>query len=190
MPDDPLGKPGPDSEEELEQRFDEIEHEEMLKSFESASAPDDEDNADDHRADWPLPDNTTVEELLRLNKLEEALKQSASNRQSATSSIEEEFQVRADALAQKFDRAMEARNTRESAERKRLASDAELGRGAGFGLTIAYTIMGLPMVGAAGGWLLDQRLGTQIWVGILTLTGAILGIFSAIMMLQRGGSNG
>jgi len=68
---------------------------------------------------------------------------------------------------------------------KRIADEGRSNRGLGFGLTIAYTIVGVPMVGAGIGYLVDRAQGTTVWIGYGTFIGAVLGIVAALFMLNR-----
>ena len=70
----------------------------------------------------------------------------------------------------------------------RLADDAKASKGLGIGLSIAYTLLGLPMVGLGVGFLLDRLLGTTAWKGIGTVAGAVGGIAFAVMILNRENS--
>ena len=73
-------------------------------------------------------------------------------------------------------------------EENRLASDAKANKGLGVGLAIAYTLLGLPMVGLGVGYLLDRALGATAWKGVGTLVGAVAGIAFAVLMLNRENS--
>jgi F0F1-type ATP synthase assembly protein I len=73
-----------------------------------------------------------------------------------------------------------------AADRRTSAEDQ---RALGVGLNIAFAIVGLPLVGAGIGWLLNRQLGTPIWTGILSLAGATLGIVYAIYVLNRTQKN-
>ena len=73
-------------------------------------------------------------------------------------------------------------------EETRLASDAKANKGLGVGLAIAYTLLGLPMVGLGVGYLLDRALGATLWKGVGTLVGAVAGIAFAVVVLNRENS--
>ena len=56
----------------------------------------------------------------------------------------------------------------------------------GIGLSIAYAILGLPLVGAGIGWLIDRATGVQgVWVGPLVLVGAAAGVAMAVVLLGK-----
>jgi F0F1-type ATP synthase assembly protein I len=97
----------------------------------------------------------------------------------------DEFDARLSALEEN------ARNTKsrieatKQQEQRALDADRSSARGLGFGLSIAYTIIGFPMLGAGVGWLIDRQNGTNNWMGLMTVLGAGLGVFAAILMLNR-----
>ncbi len=66
-----------------------------------------------------------------------------------------------------------------------LKSDAEAARGLGVGLSIAYTILGVPLVGLAIGWALDSHYQSNVFKGLGTVSGAVLGIILAFWMMNR-----
>lgn len=73
-----------------------------------------------------------------------------------------------------------------------LKSDGQAARGLGNGLTIAYTILGFPLAGFGGGWLIDKYLvghgnGWQTWLGLLGFFG---GVAIAMMMLNKLNESG
>ena len=82
---------------------------------------------------------------------------------------------------------------RRAAEAKAIADErAARGRdakGMGVGLTLAYVIVGVPLVGAFFGWLLDMALNTNIMKGLGALTGAVVGLGIAVVMMNKATSN-
>ncbi len=66
---------------------------------------------------------------------------------------------------------------------KAVADDNRNARGIAMGMTIAYTIIGFPMIGVAVGWLIDWKLGTPYWKAIGVLGGTTFGIVMAIKMV-------
>lgn len=66
-----------------------------------------------------------------------------------------------------------------------LKSDAEAARGLGVGLSIAYTILGTPLLGLGIGWMLDNRYQANLFKGLGTVSGAVLGIILAFWMMNR-----
>jgi F0F1-type ATP synthase assembly protein I len=77
------------------------------------------------------------------------------------------------------------REAKAATERRQIARDAESNRGLGMGMTVAYTIIGVPLFAIAIGWVLDQRMGTNIYRGMGALIGSIVGIIGAIVLLNR-----
>ena len=85
-------------------------------------------------------------------------------------------------------RASAARGVREAKQKqteRELKSDREATRGLGYGLSIAYTIIGLPLFGYGVGYLIDKSMGTEIWKGFAMLAGAVLGIGMAFWMMNK-----
>lgn len=66
-----------------------------------------------------------------------------------------------------------------------LKQDAESYRGLGMGLTIAYTILGFPMLGAGIGWLIERNNPGGGAMGIAVTVGCFVGVGAAIWMLSR-----
>jgi F0F1-type ATP synthase assembly protein I len=96
-----------------------------------------------------------------------------------------EYEARLRALEEKIDQAKTQRAAKQRADERRLQSDSESHRGLGIGLTVAYTIIGLPLFGIGVGYLLDRSLGTQTYQGIGALVGSVLGVVGAIVVLNR-----
>lgn len=55
----------------------------------------------------------------------------------------------------------------------------------GLGLSLAYTIIGTPMLGYGVGLLINKATGTQGWHIWLTLIGSVIGIGWTIMVVNR-----
>lgn len=53
-----------------------------------------------------------------------------------------------------------------------------------YGISIAYTIILLPLAGFAVGWLIDSQIGGTLFQALLTLTMAIVGLTVAIAKLS------
>lgn len=70
-------------------------------------------------------------------------------------------------------------------EREQRQSNVSTSRGLGIGLSIAYTIIGLPMIGLAVGWYLDNRYHANAWKAILVMAGAVIAIVYAVLQLNR-----
>jgi ATP synthase protein I len=63
--------------------------------------------------------------------------------------------------------------------------DAEGAKGMGIGLSAAYAIIGLPLVGAGLGWLLDRWLNTSVFIPILAVLGLVGGMVNAVQLSNR-----
>ncbi len=81
-------------------------------------------------------------------------------------------------------RAGAARERQKSAEPKPML-DTDVSRGLGTGLSAAYAIIGLPLVGAGVGWLIDRAVGTTFIVVIGVVGGLVGGIFHAVQLSNR-----
>lgn len=87
-------------------------------------------------------------------------------------------------------RATEAKIAREAKRvevQRTLKSDQDSAKGLGIGLAIAYTMIGLPIFGYGVGYFVDQSSGGTQAKGIGVLIGSILGIFMAVVILNRHG---
>lgn len=101
------------------------------------------------------------------------------------SQIDAAFEERLKAVETKAVEHKRKRETVKAQESKRSALDAASTKGLGVGMTVAYAILGMPLVGAGVGWLIDQRLGISMWQGILMLVGAVAGIAFTVFSLQK-----
>lgn len=70
-------------------------------------------------------------------------------------------------------------------EAKQNESSAQSSKGLGLGLSIAYTIIGLPLVGYGVGVLISNFTGDLHWKGNGGFVGSVLGVVGAILMLNR-----
>jgi len=96
-----------------------------------------------------------------------------------------EFADRFNKLNERVENYRTKKDTEAHQEGKRLKSEQESSRGMGMGLSIAYTIIGLPVVMALIGWLIDQKLQTTFWKGSLGFLGMVIGVFYAVMALNK-----
>lgn len=118
----------------------------------------------------------------RLRAKLEAIDRGAAER-NASSRFEEADHTK---LADIERRASEARNRAATAGAipdKDKKSESEDYRGLGFGLAVAYAIIGFPLLGAAIGWFVDRGTGAKVWVGYCALIGTFMGVGVAIWML-------
>lgn len=95
-----------------------------------------------------------------------------------------EFNERLEGFHQKVDRIKASREEQEREKERKRKLEQDSSRGLGIGLTIAYVIIGLPLLGAGIGWLADGRSGGT-WTGIGTVIGGVLGIVAAISIMSR-----
>ena len=75
-------------------------------------------------------------------------------------------------------RDVQERRSRMDAEIDRQRrGDQESARGLGTGLMAAYALIGLPMVGAGAGYLLNRVTGGNAWLPIFAILGMVAGIW-------------
>lgn len=98
---------------------------------------------------------------------------------------ESEFDVRLRDLETRAEKARQDREEQVRQEERRRNTERDSAQGLGIGLSIAYTILGLPLLGAGIGWLVDRQLDATFWMGMGAFIGAAAGIFMAILMLNR-----
>jgi F0F1-type ATP synthase assembly protein I len=89
-----------------------------------------------------------------------------------------ELSAKADALKNKRSAQMA-----EAARESRIAQDSSQGLGAG--ISIAYTILGVPLVGGIIGVVLKNQTGNPVWVSVCGLAGMVLGLFGAYFVAKR-----
>ncbi len=89
-----------------------------------------------------------------------------------------DLEARAEAAKQK--RAGQIRT-----EKRQMERDAESHRGLGIGLSVAYTIIGVPLLAIAIGWAMDNAQGTNVYRGLGALIGSVVGIVFAIVLLNK-----
>ena len=131
-------------------------------------------------------DDAELNELeLKLRDVEDKLSAQEQSRKSENGMFDSEFQARLDRLHEKADMAKSRIEGKKREQRRSWNAERDSAKGLGFGLQVAYTIIGLPLVGVAIGWFVDSRMGTTMGKGIGVLLGAVLGIGMAIAMLNR-----
>lgn len=122
---------------------------------------------------------------LKLREVEDKLTQTETGRKESEALFDAEFEDRMQKLHERADRAKHI-NTETKRERERnLAAERDSARGLGIGLTISYTIVGLPLVGAFFGWLVSRSTGATLAIGIGAILGMVLGMTMALLMLSR-----
>jgi F0F1-type ATP synthase assembly protein I len=123
---------------------------------------------------------------VRMRELEEkAAKIKASVQIPEPKHIGEGFDEKIGEIEQRARIAKATHDSVRSEEERRLLQGGSDQRGLGLGYSIAYTIIGVPLIGAAIGYLLDNQLHTVYWKGYLTLAGAVVGLVLAVVTLNR-----
>lgn len=96
-----------------------------------------------------------------------------------------EFVARMKALDERSERIRQQRQEKATEKKRAIKSDQESSRGLAVGLSIAYTIMGVPVAGFLIGWLIDNQLKSEMYKGIGVMVGAVAGISMALFILKR-----
>lgn len=99
--------------------------------------------------------------------------------------LDEEFERRMKSLEERASAHRELRENEKREQERRTRGDRDAARGLGLGLSVAYTIIGLPVFGYGVGWLISRSTGSTTVAGFGMLIGAVLGIAVAIVMLNR-----
>jgi len=101
----------------------------------------------------------------------------------------DEVDAEFDEHIQKFDRrakvSIQGRRKQESYRKSQSTQDGESAKGLGEGLTVAYVIIGFPLLGAGLGWLLSGGRDTQNWMALGVVIGMGLGMVFGIFLLNR-----
>lgn len=101
----------------------------------------------------------------------------------------DEFDQRLDEISRKANDMKERRDAKIAEEQKETRLTQEANAGLGMGMTIAYTILGVPLLGALVGVALKQATGKEYWMAVMTLAGLVLGVLSAIFLIQKNNKN-
>lgn len=99
--------------------------------------------------------------------------------------VDEELLQKIESIQQEAIQKREQREKTRSEKERSRKGDAEAARGLGVGLSVAYTILGLPMLGLGIGYALDKSLNATAWVPVGVLTGSVLGVWMAIIIINR-----
>ncbi len=134
----------------------------------------------DDRHDLPEPDDPIEKGLQELQRQADELKVESKGDQ-----IDAEFDERMKRLEARVQESKAVRESQQRETKRQLASDRESARGLGVGLSIAYTIIGLPLFGYAVGYFIDQSTGGESAKGIAMMIGAVAGIGMAFVILNR-----
>jgi F0F1-type ATP synthase assembly protein I len=102
--------------------------------------------------------------------------------------LDEEFEARmADKVSELEGKVKvaRARHASEAEKNSKIIEDSgQSYRGLGVGLSIAYAIIGLPLVGYGIGYLLDMGK-PPLWQGLFTVAGAAGGVWFAVFQMNR-----
>lgn len=120
-----------------------------------------------------------------LRALEQLMKAEQLRGNLPSPEVDQEFEERLARFEERAEEAKKKRDAQKALERERQVSDVSTSRGLGVGLSIAYTIIGLPMVGLAIGWYLDNRFHANAWKPMLVMAGATAAIVYAVVQLNR-----
>lgn len=133
----------------------------------------------------PPPTEPPEEDWEKFQSLEEEVQRIRSESSAPDPAADPEFGERIDALEKRIDAIKARREKQRTSDRKVLGQDPASARQLGIGLTVAYTVLGVPLAFYGVGWLLDQGTGDDQWRTNLTFVGAVLGVTAAVIMLQR-----
>lgn len=134
----------------------------------------------DDRQDLPEKEDRIEQGIQDLQRQADELKVESKGEQ-----IDAEFEERMRKLEERVQESKTVREALQRETKRQLQSERESARGLGIGLSIAYTIIGLPLFGYGVGYLIDQSTGGQAAKGIAMMIGAIAGIAMAFVMLNR-----
>ncbi|MDR3691244.1 MAG: hypothetical protein P4L46_17825 [Fimbriimonas sp.] len=98
---------------------------------------------------------------------------------------EEAMDARLANFESRLKRAKNSYQTQYNKEPKQLAQRRDEAHGLGIGLNVAYTIIGMPLLGASVGWGLDRLTGLHVWTALLCISGATLGVVIAILTVNK-----
>ena len=96
-----------------------------------------------------------------------------------------DFEDRLHALEDKAQNMKERREAQKSQAAKEVKSTQMSNEGLGMGMTLMYTVLGLPLLGGIIGMFLDKATGGNAWIVIFGMGGMILGIGCAVFLLYR-----
>jgi F0F1-type ATP synthase assembly protein I len=197
MPDDPsegASKPEKDPKELLREKLERIEREDSLRASDLSGTPSNDEIREDSFAspiesqlagDVPLGEPNEDPREIRLRQLEEELEQASAAHREKVTGIQSEFDERMRNLETKLDRVREQREGKRVQEQVRTNIDASASKGLGLGLQIAYTIIGLPLIGALIGYFIDRATGATLWTGLLAVAGMAGGVTLTVMFMGR-----
>ena len=122
---------------------------------------------------------------LKLRDVESKLDAGSRERKERDGFFDSEFEERLEKLHERADQAKDRQHGVAQAKEREQRMAAVSTRGLGVGLSIAYTITGLPLLGVLIGWLVDRSQGTTSGKGIGVMIGVAVALAMAFMMMKR-----
>lgn len=122
---------------------------------------------------------------LKLKEFDNQLASAKEDAKEKNQHFDADFDARFSALEERANKAKSLRQAKQHEKNRELGRDRESALGLGMGMTIAYTILGFPMLGAGIGYLLNRSQGSTGYIGPLTTLGAVVGLCSALFMMNR-----
>lgn len=129
--------------------------------------------------DHEEPGEYTPEELERLKRIEEELEKIGHTH------FAEPSEAGHDAKLRDIEERARAARSKQASVSSNTGLDAESSRSTGVGLTAAYGIIGLPLVGAGLGWLADRAMGTGFCIVAGVVLGLVGGMYYAVQISNR-----
>ncbi len=99
--------------------------------------------------------------------------------------LESEYTEKFDEISQRVNQAKATREKKQAQASQKLEKENEANKGLGYGLAIAYAVMGMPLAGLGVGYLLDKAFGTQSLQAICAGLGFILGMGYVVILSKR-----
>ena len=96
-----------------------------------------------------------------------------------------EFDEKLHALEEKAQAMKQRREAQKVQAEKEVKSTQMSNEGLGMGMTLMYTVLGLPLLGGIIGMFLDKATGGNAWIVIFGMGGMVLGIGAAVFLLYR-----
>ncbi len=96
-----------------------------------------------------------------------------------------DFDDRLNELESKAQQLKERREAQKVQAAKEVKSTQMANDGLGMGMTLMYTVLGLPLLGGIIGMFLDKATGGNAWIVIFGMGGMVLGIGCAVFLLYR-----
>jgi F0F1-type ATP synthase assembly protein I len=120
----------------------------------------------------------------RLRELEENTTRAANEHRSAAE-FDDHFEDRLKGLEERAKGARLGQQQINAQTNERRRVESETGKGLGLGLSVAYMIVGVPLFGALIGYFIDKGTNSNIFKGLCTITGAVIGITMTVITVNR-----